>query len=264
MINKDIILTMEGARVRKLLLEGKRADNRKLDEYRDIEIKTNVFKNAEGSAIARIGETKVYAGVKLQLGEPYPDNPDEGTISVGAELLPMASPTFEYGPPSPETTELARIVDRPIRESKAIDFKKLCIKEGELVWIAYLDLYIVNDDGNVIDASSLAAVSALLTSKIPKLDENNKKIKGEYSGKFPISAKPLLLTVRKTGTTLFMDPSLEEEEAVDARLSIGVFDGKLSALQKGLPGSFTKDEIMTAVDMALNKSKELLKYLPKE
>ncbi len=264
MNNKDILLQIEGEKAKKLLLEGKRSDNRGLTDFRNIEIKTGIFKNAEGSAIVRIGKTEVYAGVKMQTGEPYPDNPDEGTISIGAELNPIASPTFEFGPPNANETELARIIDRPIRESKTLDFKKMCIKKGELVWIAYLDFYIVNDDGNMIDASALAALAALLNTKLPKLDKENKIIKGEYSGKLPLSSKPLLVTIRKTGTTLFMDPSLEEEEAVDARLSIGVFDGKLSALQKGLAGSFTQEEILKAVDMALSKSKELLKYLPKE
>ena len=52
---------------------GKRFDNRKLLEYRDIEIESGISKNAEGSARVRIGKTEVVAGVKMDVGEPYTD-----------------------------------------------------------------------------------------------------------------------------------------------------------------------------------------------
>ena len=108
-----------------LLEKGTREDERKLDEYREIRIEADISKNAEGSAKVTIGETQVIAGVKLALGEPYEDSKDQGNIIVGAEFLPMASPDFESGPPSVESVELSRVVDRGIRESGCIDLKKL-------------------------------------------------------------------------------------------------------------------------------------------
>src|SRR3989344_7084886 len=98
--------------IRSLIEKGKRIDGRKLDEFRKIIIETNISKNSAGSARCRMGETEVIVGVKFDVGEPYPDNPDEGTIIVTAELIPLASPDFESGPPSPKSVELARIVDR--------------------------------------------------------------------------------------------------------------------------------------------------------
>ena len=132
--------------IKSLVEKGKRIDGRNLDEFRKIIIETNISKNAAGSARCKIGQTEVIVGVKFDVGEPYPDSPDEGTIIVIAELIPVASPDFELGPPSPKATELARIVDRGIRESKCIDFKKLCIKEGEKIWMAFIDIYPLNDD----------------------------------------------------------------------------------------------------------------------
>ena len=46
--------------------QGKRADGRRLDEYRNIEIETNVVSKAEGSARVKIGNTQVIAGIKMQ------------------------------------------------------------------------------------------------------------------------------------------------------------------------------------------------------
>jgi exosome complex component RRP42 len=76
--------------------------------------------------------------------------------------------------PGFEAIELPRLVDRAIRESGMIDFEKLCIKEGELVWTVIIDVYPINDDGNMIDASNIAAVAALHNTFMPEIDEMEK------------------------------------------------------------------------------------------
>ena len=139
-------------RIKSYLENGKRLDGRKFLDYRKIEIETGISKNAEGSAKAIIGE-------------------DEGTMVTTVELLPLSSADFEYGPPRIDAIEIARVVDRGIRESGFFDFKKLCIKKGEKVWTVFIDIYSINDDGNLLDASALAAVSALLSAKMTKYNE---------------------------------------------------------------------------------------------
>ena len=146
-IKKDYII--------KLAKSGKRADDRKFDEFRKIEIETDIIKKAEGSAKVRIGNTQVIAGIKMDVGEPYPDTPDSGVMTTAAELIPMASPDFESGPPDEESIELARVVDRGIRESEVIDVDKLCIVPGEKVWMVFIDIHILDYDGNLFDAAAL-------------------------------------------------------------------------------------------------------------
>src|SRR3989338_5346357 len=156
--------------IRSLAEKGAREDGRDFLEYRKpIKIEYGVSsKSAEGSARVTIGDTEVVAGVKLEVGEPFPDTPDEGVLMVGAELLPLSNPEFESGPPSIDSIELARIIDRGIRESKCIDFSKLCIKKGEKVWMVFIDIYPINDSGNLFDAASLAALAALKDAKFPE------------------------------------------------------------------------------------------------
>jgi len=149
-----------------------RFDRRKALDYRKIILENNTSKNAEGSATVKIGNTEVIVGVKLELGKPYPDKPDEGTIMVGAEFLPMANPDFEPGPPGIAAIEVARVVDRGIRESKTLDFKKLCVKKGEQCWIVIIDICTINDEGNLFDASALAAIAALRNTRFPKLKDD--------------------------------------------------------------------------------------------
>ena len=65
--------------IAKYLAQGKRLDGRKPFELRDIEIITNVSKNAEGSVIVRMGKTEVACGIKMGVAEPYTDHEKEGT-----------------------------------------------------------------------------------------------------------------------------------------------------------------------------------------
>ncbi len=258
---ENILWNVKTDKVLSLIKEGKRADERKLDEYRSISITKNISENADGSAKVKLGDTEVYAGVKMMPGTPYPDNPDQGTISVGAELMPLASPEFEVGPPREKAIELARVVDRCIRESKTVDFKSLCVREGELVWIVFIDTYVSNYDGNAFDATSIAALAALNLVQIPKL-EDDKIVKGEYTGKLKISKQPLLSTVAKIGGKLVSDPTLVEEKAMEARFSCGTVDDTIMcAFQKGEAGSFTVEEIDECIDRSFKNSKEIRKLV---
>ena len=159
-------------RIKEYLSQGKRFDGkRSLEEFREMIIETGVSKNAEGSARIKIGKTEVIVGVKMNVSEPYPDSPDKGNLMVTAELLPLSSSRFELGPPKIEAIELARVIDRAIRESKFIELEKLCIEKGKKVWTVFIDIYSINDDGNLLDAAGIGAIVALKNAKIPKYDE---------------------------------------------------------------------------------------------
>ena len=158
-LNKDYLYN--------LILDDTRVDGRKFDEIRDIKIETGVMGNAEGSAKVTLGDTQIIVGIKLQIGSPFPDSLDKGIIITNMELNPIASPEFEAGPPRGNAIEMSRVVDRGIRESKAIDLNKLCILEGEKVWIVFIDINVLNNGGNLIDAATLGSIAALMTAKLP-------------------------------------------------------------------------------------------------
>lgn len=247
--------------INSLVSQGLRIDGRKFDEYRDIKIEYKISsKSAEGSARVKIGETEVVAGVKLDVGTPYPDQPDQGTIVVNVELLPLSSPDFESGPPDVGAIELSRVVDRVVRESKVLDFKKLCIKEKEKMWMVFIDIYPINDAGNLYDACALAALAALKDAVFIKYDEKEERaVYNERTNvKLPLSGMPTSCTVVKIGKTLIIDPTTEEEKAMDARLTVGIMeDGNVCAMQKGGEGSLTTEDVDHMVELAVKKSKEL-------
>ena len=238
---------------------GIRLDGRRKDEFRPITIELGVSSTAEGSARVRFGDSTVIAGVKMGFGKPYPDTPDSGVLMVNAEFLPLSNPEFEAGPPSIESIEAARVIDRGIRESHAFDVKSLCVEEGESVWMVQCDVMPLDFDGNMIDLGGLAALAALLDARFPKVGEDNKvDYHTKTDQRLELQRLPIPITIGKIGKHLIVDPTQEEESALDARLTLTLLeDGNLCALQKGGFAPFTIDEIKEMMRLADEKSREL-------
>ena len=196
----------------------------------------------------------ILAGVKAQLGTPFPDTPNSGVITVNAEISPISSPTNESGPPGPRTVELARVVDRGIRESKIIPMKdpKLCVIPGKKVWIIFIDVYILDDGGNLFDASALGAMAAIANTRIRKvvIDEDLEEVTLlEETEPLPRNGSVASITFAKINDTIVYDPNLLEDRGKDARFSLALTDkGIVCSMQKGESGVFTEEEFSTMLD----------------
>jgi exosome complex component RRP42 len=280
--------------ITKLAEQGKRVDGRTFDQYRTIEIETNVVNKAEGSARIKIGNTQVLVGIKMDLGEPFSDTPDCGVLSTAAEFVPLASPDFESGPPREDAIELARVVDRGVRESEVVDIHKLVLTPAEKVWIVFIDIHILDYDGNLFDAASLGALAALSTTRIPvtrfmqagtltkedlqawytgtsiseikELLDNPElddfivnKNKGSIKDiALPMTEPPISCTAIKINDYVMFDASLDEETIADVRLTVATdHNGDLRAMQKGLSGSFSREEIQKVINGALDNGKKI-------
>lgn len=250
-------------KIYELLSMNKRLDERDALSFREIDIKTKIIEKAEGSAIVSFGKTKVIAGIKYDIEKPFLDRPNEGLLIVNAELLPLASKSFEPGPPDERAVELSRVVDRCIRESKAIDLQKLCLIEGESVYSLFVDLYILDYDGNYFDSSVLAAIAALATTNIPIYKvENGKIIKTKEYMKVPIIDFPVSVTLGIIKDKILVDPTLLEEDSLDAILTIG-FDSNsnIVAIQKSSLGMIPENLIEKIIFIARDKASYLRKKL---
>jgi len=249
----EIISVLKKDFIHNLIVEGKRSDGRGFETTREISVRTNVIAKAEGSAYVKYGETKILVGVKLQKGTPFPDSPGDGIIMTGMELNPLASPDFEAGPPREEAIEMSRIVDRGIRESHSIDLKKLCIRESELVWMVFIDISVINNAGNIVDASCLAAIAALMTTTIPADEGNNFP-----SMPMPIQNTPVGVTVVSINNHLILDPTLDEETVCDTKLTVLTDkEGALSGLQKSGTEPLLPETVIQMVNLGREKAAEL-------
>jgi exosome complex component RRP42 len=257
----SLITKVRLKQIEQTIENNKRLDDRSSTDYREIKIEQGVIEKAEGSARVLLGKTDVLVGVKVETGEPFPDTPNDGVMTVNAELVPLASPNFEPGPPDENSIELARVVDRGIRESHAIDTEKLCIEPGKKVFVVFVDVYVLNHDGNLIDACAIAAISALMNTKMPnyEIKDGELKIKQGYT-QLPMKSHPVTVTIGKINGHLIVDPWIEEESVMDSRITFATNeDGNICAIQKGGSSYFTPQQILEASKIALDKAAELRK-----
>ena len=247
MASHSVVDELKKTQILELLDQGKRIDGRSLDEAREISIEINAIPKANGSARVKLGDTEVICGVKIQPDRPFPDMGDKGIFICTAELLPLSHPTVETGPPGPDVIELARVVDRGIRESHMVDLSQLVIEQDKSVVGVFADNVVVDFDGNLFDACSYAATAALLSSKTPKWNMVNDVptlVEGEESP-VPITTIPVSVTMGKIGNYIIVDPNADEWSSMDARITITTnSDGNICALQKGGNDGFTQQEIV--------------------
>ncbi|HJT50236.1 MAG TPA: exosome complex protein Rrp42 [Nitrososphaeraceae archaeon] len=245
--------------------KGKRLDGRDLDEIRPIEIEFDIIKKANGSAKVKLGNTEVVAGVKVETGEPFEGLENKGALILSAEVLPTASPYSEPGPPDEETVELARVVDRGVRESQMVDLDKLVLIPGKIVYTIFVDCSIINTDGNLFDATSYAVVSALISSKLPIFEIQDGKVVDTGNKRDPpITTMPISITAVRIGDAVILDPTSEEEACMDARITITTnSDGHFTAMQKGSTGAFTIEQLKKAAETARIKG-EMIRTKLKE
>jgi len=258
---KRVISTIERKYIKNNLKREQRIDGRSLCEYREFTIKPNVIASAEGSADVSLGETRIITGLKYDIGEPFPDLPDEGVCTIMAELIPLASPLFERGPPDEQSIELARVVDRGIRHADCVQTKKLCIKENEAVYILFVDMYVINYGGNLIDCGGVSALTTLISASIPEgiwSEENGLQWTGKYlKGDQIVNELPLVMTYGKIDDIIFLDPNLAEELVSDGKISISVTKDKITSIQKSGSATYSFDEIKFLCKQSLEIGQKL-------
>jgi exosome complex component RRP42 len=258
-MSNNIVSRLKRKKIQEVVAAGKRMDGRGLLEFREMTFKTNFLKKSEGSAEIRLGKTHVIVGVKAGIGTPFEDTPDKGVLMCGAEYTPVAHSTWEPGPPPKGAIELARVVDRGLRSAEILDLKKLCLIEGKKVYLVFIDLYVLNWDGNLIDACGAAAIAALRNTKIPtfKVTKGELKATGKTK-KLKLRAEPIPITITKINEHFILDATADEEEVADGRLTITIDENNnVTTMQKRGSVGFTVDEIKKCINIATEKAAEI-------
>ena len=144
--------------------------------------------------------------------------------------------------------------------------------------MVFIDIHIIDFDGNLFDTASLAALAALMTTNVPierlkptleKLQEKFPSIKNyleEHPTDYPLPLKtpPVSCTSAKYNGAIVIDPALDEEEIAEARLTVATDEnGDIRAMQKGLNGSFTVDEVKKVIKASIDNGKKIREQLYK-
>ncbi|CAI0541843.1 unnamed protein product, partial [Linum tenue] len=230
------------------------------------------FTREDGSADVQLGHTHVMGFVSSQLVQPYRERPNEGTMSIFTEFSPMADPSFELGRPGESAIELGRIIDRGLRESRAVDMESLCVLAGKLVWAIRIDLHILDNGGNLVDAANVAALAALLTFRRPECSlggENGQEVvvhPPEAKDPLPLIVHHLPIAVTfgffSTEYTMVVDPTHSEEAVMGGRMTVTVnASGDICAIQKAGGVGVPQSEIMRCLRLASDKAESITKKI---
>jgi exosome complex component RRP42 len=133
------------------------------------------------------------------------------------------------------------------------------------VWTINVDICPLNDDGNLMDVGSMAAIAAILDARFPAYENDKVDYKKKTTEAIPVSKIPIAITVIKIGNNFIVDPTELEESALDARLTlISMDNGELCALQKGGEGPLTLEQIDKMLDLGMKKAEEIRKLIKKK
>ncbi|XP_073016384.1 exosome complex component RRP45A-like isoform X4 [Primulina eburnea] len=250
------------------LLSDLRIDGRGPFDYRNVAIK---FGREDGSSEVQLGQTHVMGFVTSQLVKPYRDRPNEGTLSIYTEFSPMADPSFEIGRPGVFAVELGRIVDRGLR---AVDTESLCVVAGKWVWSVRIDLHILDNGGNLVDAANIAALVALLTFRRPECTlggDNDQEViihSPEVREPLPLIVHhlPVAITFAFIGSesTVVIDPSNFEEAVMGGKLTVTLnTNGDVCAIQKAGGDGVIQSVIMQCLRIASVKAADITNKIKK-
>ncbi|KAJ1279458.1 hypothetical protein BS78_04G158400 [Paspalum vaginatum] len=257
--------------IERALQSDLRIDGRNSFDFRTLKI---TFGREDGTSEVRLGETHVMAYVTAQLVQPYRDRPNEGTLAIFTEFSPMADPAFEAGRPGESAIELGRVVDRGLRESRAVDMESLCVVAGKHVWSVRVDLHILDNGGNLIDAANIAALAALSTFRRPECtvggDDGQQVIVHDPEVRDPlpltIHHMPIAVTFAYfgEGNIVVVDPTYKEEAVMGGRMTATInSNGDVCAIQKAGGEGVMSGVIMQCLRIASVKAADITSKIKK-
>ncbi|XP_049835856.1 exosome complex component RRP45-like isoform X2 [Schistocerca gregaria] len=225
-MKSGVLSSCEKSFVLQALTEGRRLDGRAFNQHRDLKI---FFGSDLGCCQVLLGLTRVIAQVSCEVQQPKPTRPEEGLLLVYVELSPMAAPDFEAGRPSDLAVQLSRVLEKCIKDSRAVDLESLCIKSEEKVWALRVDITVLNHEGNLADAASVAALTALGHFQRPDFTAEGGKIiihSAEEKDTVPITLHhyPVCVSfaVFNNGEHVVADPTELEERVAEAHIVFGM------------------------------------------
>jgi len=179
-----------------------RLDGRKPSESRPIRLSFTRCHNRSECVVQFASGTRSAASVRAELvPPPNADKPNDGQVKFSVDVGPMASmgyevvdrPVSNYSSTeavdggkmgsgggggdnnSPylqklKSNRILRILERTLLIGGAMDAEALCVQSGNWVWRLHVDVSLLDDGGNALDACILAAVAALRHYRLPEVN----------------------------------------------------------------------------------------------
>ncbi len=219
-----------------LIKDGKRLDGRMPGDLRNILLKTNMVKNAAGSAYIEWGNNKIIAAVHgpSEALPRHTANPNKAVVKCRYMMAPFSS-SEEHG--------------RSGMNRRAIEISKVTAEVFENVILldqfpgTEINIYIevLQSDGGTRAAGITCAALAMATSGIPMRD------------------LPYSVSAGKVGETVILDLNKIEDNYSDADMPVAVLPRNNEIVLLQMDGSMTKKQYDEAMALILESGKKISK-----
>ncbi|KAG9416934.1 Exosome complex component RRP45 [Aphanomyces cochlioides] len=247
-----------------------RADGRALLEFRRMNMSLRrSLQEHQSECELQLGRTRVLAVVSGEVVAPFPDRPTEGFLQFQVELSPMGASIFEHKQAHKAwAAELSRIVERSIRDCKALDTEALAIVAGESVWAIKCTIHVLDHGGNLVDAVSIASIAALMHFRRPESLGNESTLIPLSLHHIPVSISFCFVQMDsndQADPVTLIDPTDREEKILDGSITY-TFNSfrELCAVHKIGGVSISTDVVLRCANIACAKAEELTEWLKEE
>eukprot|EP00968_Pinguiococcus_pyrenoidosus_P027448 scaffold7380_cov240-Pinguiococcus_pyrenoidosus.AAC.1 len=178
---------------------------------------------------------------------PQDKDPPETLVEVHVEASPIfflsatGAPAGHLGTDA-ATARLAamgEVLQAVYGGANAVDVEKLEIVPGKFAWMVYVDVLLMRDSGNALDAAAAAVYTAMQVARIPatmpvlgereEIDDFDIVHRTEDAVPLPFKldadSLPLCITLARIGERFVVDPTDEEERCALTQLVVAVSQG---------------------------------------
>ncbi|CAJ1958710.1 unnamed protein product [Cylindrotheca closterium] len=225
--------------------QSARPDGRMFSQARPTQTVSSLLKHSAGSALVKQGDTKVLTAISIEIGQPAPEFPDHGDVMVSVSSTTTSTASASTLQPrfyDRLQAWLQRMLDDLLPPKLNLLTGKACIR-------LVVSVMILQDAGNLMDASLLSCMAAWKNTTLPTMDhlmesegrlwwkENlmssvsnsdtttttTTQSASEQSKEYRISLTMGIVRDAKSDSIKFLvDPSSEEEKHTDGELTLVV------------------------------------------
>ncbi len=212
---------------RLILEDGTRTDGRKFDEMRPISIELGILKNADGSALVQMGNTKIITAV-FGPREMHPRHlalPDRAVLRVRYHMTPFSTDERKNPAPSRREIELSKVIRESLEAS---------------ILVEQFPRSVIDVFAEVLQADAGTRLVALMASSLAVADAG-----------IPVRDLIAGVAVGKADGQLVLDLNEPEDMWGEADMPVAMMPslGQITLLQ--LNGNMTPSEFKAGIELAM-------------
>ena len=195
--------------------QSARPDGRMFSQARPTQSVSSLLKHSAGSALVKQGDTKVLTAISIEIGQPAPEYPDHGDVMVSVSSTTTSTASA--------STLQPRFYDRLQAWFQLMldDLlpPKLNLLTGKACIRLIVSVMILQDAGNLMDASLLSCMAAWKNTTLPTMDHLTESEGRLWWKENLMSSVP---TNSDTTTTTTTQNTIEQSKEYRISLTMGI------------------------------------------